>query len=156
VQPRNATADEPVAADTDQQVRLFLHKWADAKKSVNIGEIEDFYAPKLSRYFKRRGVTRASVRAARAQDDARYGRMIVCDIKEISINPLDSSHAVATFRERWQTAGPRVFMGEQQKQLTLVRDQAKWQIGAEQRTKLYWERKEHYAPASRRTARAAR
>jgi len=155
VQPRSATEDEPIAADTDRQVRLFLNKWADAKKSTNIGEVEDFYAPKLSRYFKRRGVTRADVRAARAKDDARYGRMIICNIKDISVNPLDSSHAVATFRKRWQTAGPRVFMGEEQEQLTLVRDQGKWQIGAEQRTKLYWERKEHYAPASRpaRTAR---
>jgi len=43
VQPRSATEDEPIAADTDRQVRLFLQKWADAKKSTNIREVEDFY-----------------------------------------------------------------------------------------------------------------
>jgi hypothetical protein len=150
----NATEDQ-LAADTDRQVRLFLLKWADAEKSTNIDDVGDFYAPKLSRYFTKRGVTRANVRAARAQDNAKYGRMIVCDIKNISVNPVDSGHAVATFRKRWQTAGPRVLMGEEQEQLTLMRDQGKWQIGAEKRTKLYWMRKEHYHPVSRRTARAA-
>jgi len=156
VQPQNATEYQPLAADTDGQVRLFLLKWADAEKSTNIDEVGDFYAPKISRYFTKRGVTRANVRAARAQDYARYGRMIVCDIKNISVNLVDSGHAVATFRKRWQTAGPRVWMGEEQEQLTLIRDQGRWQIGAEKRTKLYWMRKEHYDPVSRRTARAAR
>jgi hypothetical protein len=156
VQPPNATEYQPLAADTDRQVRLFLLKWADAEKSTNIDDVGDFYAPKMSRYFTKRGVTRANVRAARAKDYARYGRMIVCDIKNISVNPVDSGHAVATFRKRWQTAGPRVLMGEEQEQLTLMRDQGRWQIGAEQRTKLYWMRKEHYDPVSRRTARAAR
>ena len=47
-------------------------------------------------------------------------------------------------------------MGEEQEQLTLIRDQGKWQIGAEKRTKLYWMRKEHYDRVPRRTARAAR
>jgi hypothetical protein len=155
VQPPNATEDQPLAAETDRQVRVFLQKWAVAEKSANINDVGDFYAPKMSRYFTKRGVTRANVRAARAQDNAKYGRMIVCDIKNISVNPVDSGHAVATFRKRWQTAGPRVLMGEEQEQLTLMRDQGKWQIGAEKRTKLYWMRKEHYHPVSRRTARAA-
>lgn len=156
VQPPKAAEYEPVEADTDRQVRLFLHKWADAEKSANTGEVEDFYAPKLSRYFRRRGVTRADVRAAKAKEDERYGRVIVCDIKDISVNLPDSDHAVTKFRKRWQTAGPSVLMGEQQEQLNLIRDQGKWQIGAEQRTKLYWVRKEHYVPASRRTARPAK
>ena len=151
-QPPNATENQPVAADTDRQVRLFLLKWADAAKSTNLDDVGDFYAPKMSRYFTKRGVTRTNVRAARAQDYARYGRMIVCDIKNISVNVVDSGHAVATFRKRWQTAGPRVWMGEEQEQLTLIRDQGKWQIGEEKRTKLYWSRKEHYDPGSRQTA----
>jgi hypothetical protein len=152
VQPPNATENQPLAADTDRQVRLFLLKWADAEKGTNSDDVADFYAPKMSRYFTKRGVTRASVRAARAHDYARYGRMIVCDIKSISVNLVDSDHAVATFRKRWQTAGPRVWMGEEQEQLTLIRDQGKWQIGEEKRTKLYWMRKERYDPVSRRTA----
>ena len=156
VQPPNATEDQPLAADTDRQVLLFLLKWADAEKSANIDDLGDFYAPKISRYFSKRGVTRANVRAARAHEYAKYGRMIVCDIKNISVNPIDSGQAVVTFRRRWQTAGPRVLMGEQQEQLTLVRDQGRWQIGAEERTKLYWIRQEHHDPASRRPARAAR
>jgi hypothetical protein len=156
VQPPKAAEHEPVAADTDRQVRRFLQKWADAEKSANTGEVEDFYAPKLSRYFTRRGVTRADVRAAKAKEEERYGRVIVCDIKDISVNLAGSDQAVTKFRKRWQTAGPRVLMGEEQEQLTLIRDQGKWQIGAEQRTKLYWVRKEHYVPASRRTARPAK
>ena len=156
VQPPNAT-DQPLAAETDRQVRVLLQKWAVAEKSANIDDVGDFYAAKISRYFRKRGVTRANVRAARAQDYAKYGRMIVCDIKNISVKPVDSGHAVATFRKRWQTAGPTVLMGEEQEQLTLIRDQGRWQIGAEERTKLYWirkEPKEHHA--SRRTSRTAR
>ena len=156
VQPPNATENNLPAADTDRQVRLFLLKWADAEKSTNSDDVADSYAPKMSRYFAKRGVTRASVRAARAHDYARYGRMIVCDIKNISVDLVDSGHAVATFRKRWQTAGPRVWMGEEQEQLTLIRDQGKWQIGEEKRTKLYWMRKEHYEPVSRRRPPAAR
>jgi hypothetical protein len=156
VQPPNATENNLPAADTDRQVRLFLLKWADAEKSTNSDDVVDSYAPKMSRYFAKRGVTRASVRAARAHDYARYGRMIVCDIKNISVDLVDSGHAVATFRKRWQTAGPRVWMGEEQEQLTLIRDQGKWQIGEEKRTKLYWMRKEHYEPVSRRRPPAAR
>jgi hypothetical protein len=125
LQPPNATESQPLAADTDRQVRLFLLKWADAEKSTNIDDVGDFYAPKMSRYFTKRGVTRANVRAARAQDYARYGKMIVCDIKSISVNLVDSEHAVATFRKRWQTAGPRVWMGEEQEQLTLIRESGK-------------------------------
>jgi len=155
-QPPNATENQPGAADTDRQVRLFLLKWADAAKSTNLDDVGDFYAPKMSRYFTKRGVTRTNVRAARAQDYARYGRMIVCDLKSISVNLVDSNHAVATFRKRWQTAGPRVSMGEEQEELTLIRDQGSWQIGGERRTKLYWSRKEHYDPVSSGTASAAR
>jgi hypothetical protein len=156
VQPPNATENQLLAAETDRQVRLFLLKWADAVKSTNLDDVGDFYAPKMSRYFAKRGVTRASVRAARAHDYARYGRMIVCDIKTISVDLVDSGHAVATFRKRWQTAGPRVWLGEEQEQLTLIRDQGRWQIGEEKRTKLYWMRKEHYDPVSRRRPPAAR
>jgi hypothetical protein len=151
VQPPNPTENEPVAADadTDRQVRLFLRQWAGAEKSANVGEVGDFYAPQLSWYFREPGVTRAGVLAARAQDEARYGRMIVSDIRDIRVNRLDSNHTIATFRKRWQTAGPSVLMGEEQERLTLLRDRGRWQIGAEQRTELYWVRKEHYAPHRR-------
>ena len=50
-QPPIAAEDHPVAADTDRQVRMFLHKWADAEKSANIGEVDDFYASSLNTYF---------------------------------------------------------------------------------------------------------
>ena len=155
VQSPKATENQYLAAETGRQVRLFLLKWADAEKSTNVDDVGDFYAPKMSTYFTKVDVTRATVRAAIAQDHARYGRMIVCSIKNISVDVVDSDHAVATFRKRWQTAGPQVSMGEAQEQLTLIRDQERWQIGAEKRTKLYWMRKEHYDPVSPRTACAA-
>ena len=63
----------PVAGDTDRQVRAFLRKWADAQKSMSIGDLTDLY-------FSKDGVTRAGVRAERELDTAKYGRMIVCDV----------------------------------------------------------------------------
>jgi hypothetical protein len=138
--------------NTDWQVRTFLRKWVDAEKSTNIGDLTALYAPQLSRYFTKEGVTRADVRAARELDIAKYGKLIVCDIKDITVKVLDSGHVAATFRKRWQTAGPSVLMGEGQDELTLVLDQGKWQIEAEKRIMLYRERKEYYAPGSQRTA----
>ena len=129
-----------------------MRKWVDAEKSTNIGDLMDLYAPQLSSYLTNESVTRVDVRAARELDIAKYGRLIIYDIKDIGLKVLDSGHVAATFRKRWQTAGPSVSMGEEQDELTLVFDQGKWQIAAEKRIKLYRERKEYYAPASQRTA----
>ena len=146
----------PVARDTDRQVRMFLQKWVNAEKSTNIGDLTDLYAPKLSSYFTKQDVTRAGVRAVRELDDAKYGKMIVCNIKDIGVRVLDRGHAVATFRKHWQTAGPRVLMREEQDELTLILDQRRWQIVAEKTIKQYRVREEYYAPASGRTAHAPR
>ena len=151
VLPQKVAENDAVLVDADPQIPLFLYKWANAEKSTKIGELTDLYAPKLSRYFTKRDVTRAGVRAVRARNEARYGRMIMCEIKDIKVKLLDTGHAIATFRKQWQTAGPRVLITEEQDELTLIRDQGKWQIASEKRIKLYGVRKEYYAPASRRT-----
>ena len=69
--------------------------------------------------------------------------MIMCEIKDIKVQLLDTGHAIATFRKQWQTAGPRVLITEEQDELTLIRDQGKWQIASEKRIKLYGVRKEY-------------
>ena len=150
VQAPSPNENSPAARDTDRQVRIFLRKWVDAEKSTSISDLTDLYAPELNSYFTKQGVSRAVVRSARELDNAKYGRMIVCDIKDITVKAIDSGHVVATFRKHWQTAGPSVLMGEEQDELTLVLAQGEWQIAAEKRIKLYRVRKEHYVPASRR------
>lgn len=121
-------------------------------KSTNIGDLTALYALQLSSYFANESVTRDGVRAAWELDNAKYGRLIISDVKDISVKVLDSGQVAARLWKRWQTAGPSVWMGEEQDELTLVFDQGKWQIAAEKRIKLYRERREYYAPASQRTA----
>ena len=45
---------------------------------------------------------------------------------------------MATFRRHWQTAGPKIYAGEEQERLVFVKYEDGWKIASEELTKTYW------------------
>ena len=97
-----------------------------------------YYSPLVDPYFTRRQASLSDVRRSLAQSQARYGRPAILRISDIRITPLGEDRAAATFRKHWQTAGPRIFAGEAEDRLSLVKRQDAWKIASEQEVRVFW------------------
>ncbi len=113
-------------------VRALLDRWAEALKRGDAGAAAQCYAPVVTTYFSRHGVTREAVRRSLLQARASYGRLEVYRVSGLGITPVSDSRAVATFRKRWRYAGRTRARGEEAERMTLVRNQGAWQISSEQ------------------------
>jgi hypothetical protein len=128
-----APSTSPVA-----EVRATLEQWARTLRSGVPDAISAYYSPLVDPYFTKRQASLSDVRRSLAQSQARYGRPAILRISDIRITPLGEGRAAATFRKHWQTAGPRVFAGEAEDRLSLVKRQDTWKIASEQDVRVFW------------------
>jgi len=132
---------EPTSAkklSDDTPIRSLLNRWSSALKRGDLKEAAACYAPRVDSYLGRRNVTRVEIRRSLREALSGSGRFDIYRISELQLSYVASDRAVATFRKRWQTSGSRKYAGEQQEQLTRVRNQGAWQIAAEERQKINW------------------
>jgi hypothetical protein len=129
------------SAETDggaAGVRDLINRWSDALKRGDLEEAAGYYAPRVSPYFSRRGVSRDAIRQGLRKALGTSGKFDIHRISGLKIAKLSGDRAVVTFRKRWQTSGGRKSAGEEQDRLTLVRSNGAWQIASEQDQKVYW------------------
>jgi hypothetical protein len=126
------------ATSSVAEVRATLEQWARTLRSGVPDAISAYYSPLVDPYFTKRQASLSDVRRSLAQSQARYGRPAILRISDIRITPLGEGRAAATFRKHWQTAGPRVFAGEAEDRLSLVKRQDTWKIASEQDVRVFW------------------
>ncbi len=138
--PRPSPMGAPAAAtdSMEEEIRAAVGQWISALRSGNPARIADCYAPQLDQYFRERNASVAQVRETVARSISRYGKPAILRISEMKIFPLSQDRAVTSFRKHWQTAGPRVFAGEEHERLTFVRFRNSWKIASEEETRVYW------------------
>jgi hypothetical protein len=134
---RFAAPPAPAVASV-AEVRATLEQWARTLRSGVPDAISAYYSPLVDPYFTRRQASLSDVRRSLAQSQARYGRPTILRISDIRITPLGEGRAAATFRKHWQTAGPRIFAGEAEDRLALVKRQDAWKIASEQEVRVFW------------------
>jgi hypothetical protein len=132
------TAPPAPAVASVAEVRATLEQWARTLRSGAPEAISAYYSPLVDPYFTRRQASLSDVRRSLAQSQARYGRPAILRISDIRITPLGEDRAAATFRKHWQTAGPRIFAGEAEDRLSLVKRQDAWKIASEQEVRVFW------------------
>jgi hypothetical protein len=128
------------AAEVQRDIRALLSRWTDSLLDDDIDAHAATYAPSVAPYFTKSRVSRQQVRDEIRRTRDRYGKMTVYKISNVTIAPVDATHAIANFRKRWETAN-RKFSGEEREQLKFVREGTNWLISSEQELKVYWVRK---------------
>lgn len=135
---RVVPATQTPARHVEAEVRVLLSQWSDAVLRGDRDAFMNCYASVLNVYLDKRNVGRAEVRRNLDGVLSRYGRFDLLRLSDLRITPAGPSHAVATFRKYWKTAGPKEFAGAEQDRLTFVRTSAGWKIAAEQEEKVFW------------------
>ncbi len=133
------TASTPAPISTvEQGVREAIGRWQRAQRSGDPNLIAACYTAQLDRYFHHHNLPVSAVLKSAEQNVAKYGRPAILRISDVTIMTLSEDKAIVSFRKHWQTLGPRVFAGEEQERITLVREQQSWKISSEEETKVYW------------------
>jgi hypothetical protein len=123
----------PVPPEPDiAGIHALLDRWSSALKRGDVTAAAQCYAPVVTTYFARHGVTREAVRESLLQSRERYGRLEIYRLSGVGITPVSDSRAVATFRKRWKASGRARYAGEEEERMTLVRNRGVWQISSEQ------------------------
>jgi len=144
--PVVATADEggqptSVYPSPDLELRAAIEEWRRAVASGDPDRIAECYAPKLEQYFNLRNATRADVRRSITDFFSSRGSIKDLHISDVSITAAGRGRAVATFRKRWQTIGPRPFSGEERERLTFAKSSGAWKIVREKELRVFWSRR---------------
>ena len=132
--------DEPhdSSSASIRDIQSTLAGWAQAMRSGNPNTAAAFYAPFVNPYFQAHNASRMDVLRTISQSLARYGRPAILRLSNIRRTDLQQNRAVATFRKHWQTSGPRIFAGEEEERLALLRQNDGWKIASEEEVRVFW------------------
>jgi hypothetical protein len=145
--PADASKPSPitgaeVSRSLEQSIQAAIEQWQSAMLSGDPDLIAACYAPRLERYLDQPNATSALVRQAALQSFQQYGKPAILRVSGLTVVPMPPDRAIATFRKHYQTAGPRIWAGEDQERLVFVRDgesgTASWRIVSEEETQNYW------------------
>jgi ketosteroid isomerase-like protein len=136
--PATARTSTPATDTLEEEIRAAVGAWISALRSGSPDRVASCYAPQVEQYFRERNASVSDVRQTVAQSVSRFGKPAILRISEMRVFPAGQDRAVASFRKHWQTAGPKVFAGEEHERLTFVRVRNAWKIASERETRVYW------------------
>ena len=131
----------PAARDAAREIRPFLEEWRTTLMKGDIDAHTALYAPKLDRFFRQRGVTRAAVRREKERMLREYPRFRKYDVRDLKVESQTGDRAVVTFTKDWDARGRRRFAGSERQRLTLKRAGDEWQIASEEELKVFYVRR---------------
>jgi hypothetical protein len=137
-------ADTPGAATTqiaNMEIDDLLNHWRDSVIRGDVNAHVILYAPKMDQFFRRRNVTRETVRREKARMMELYPRVNRYEISDIRVESQRGNEAVVSFRKEWDMRGDRPFSGAERQRLKLRRMSGDWKIVSEEETKVYWIRR---------------
>ena len=138
-QQQSATDRNGVPAD----VLGVVERW---RSSLERGDLQTHvatYAPRMDRFFRKRGVSRASVQREKQRMLERYPDFNKYEIHDVRLESMKRDRAVVTFRKDWDASGSgsRRFAGSEKQRLTLRRTGGEWKIVGEEELKIHWVRR---------------
>jgi hypothetical protein len=129
------------AAEIQAQIVAMLKSWTAALLGGDVDAYVAHYAPSVQWYFTMADVPRAKVDDEVRRMLRRYGAMRVYEVEPLEVQATGPDQARAIIRKRWRSAGPRVFAGEEEERLDLVRQNDRWLIAGERETRVAWTRR---------------
>ena len=129
--------------DPSADVLGFLERWRITLERGDLLAHAETYAPRLERFFTKRGVTREQVLREKQALMSKYPEVRTYRIRDVKMEAADGERAVVSFRKDWDMGGPknRSFAGSERQRITLARSGGSWQIVREEETKVYWVRR---------------
>jgi len=127
--------------DVPADVLGFVERWRSSLMRKDLEQHAATYAPRVERFFRKRGVSREQVRAEKAQMLAKYPDFNRYEIRDVKLESKSPNRAVVTFRKDWDTSGNSRFAGSERQRLTLHKAAGSWQITGEEELKVYWVRR---------------
>ncbi len=119
-------------------IQGFLNRWRTSTIDGNVNAQTILYAPRMDHYFRKRNVSRATVRREKARMKELYPTVNRYDISDVRVESAEKNQAVVTFRKDWDMRGDRRFAGAERQRLKLRRMAGDWKIVSEEETKVYW------------------
>jgi hypothetical protein len=127
--------------DVPSDIRAFLDEWTSTFIHGDIEGHVNLYAPRVDKFFLKRHVSRAAVRAEKVRMLRRYPRFERYEVRDIKVDRVTPDQAVVTFRKDWDARGLHRFAGSELQRLTLSRRSGAWQIVSEQEPRVFWVRR---------------
>lgn len=111
-----------------------------ARDSRDLSSCMSYYAETLDRYYTKRGMSRAGVRADKARHFSNYTSM-QSDYSNmnVAVGP-DGQTVTAVFDKEWNFSGVKTSSGKVQSQLIFKRINGRWLITTERDLKVYYTR----------------
>lgn len=111
-----------------------------ARDSRDLSSCMSYYAETLDRYYTKRGMSRAGVRADKARHFSNYTSM-QSDYSNmnVAVGP-DGQTVTAVFDKEWNFSGVKTSSGKVQSQLIFKRINGRWLITTERDLKVYYAR----------------
>ena len=134
----SSPGSEEASAVPASDINGLLDRWRDTvvRRDVNAHAI--LYAPKMDKFFRRRNVTRETVRREKARMMELYPDVKRYEISDVRVESQRGSEAVVSFRKEWDMRGDRPFSGAERQRLKLRRIAGDWKIVSEEELKVYW------------------
>ena len=120
------------------EIQGFLDRWRTSTIDGNVNAQTILYAPRMDHYFRKRNVSRDTVRREKARMKELYPTINRYDISDVRVESAAKNQAVVTFRKDWDMRGDRRFAGAERQRLKLRRMAGDWKIVSEEETKVYW------------------
>lgn len=111
-----------------------------ARESRDLSSYMSYYAETLDRYYTKRGMSRAGVRADKARHFANYTSM-QSEYSNMNVAVAsDGQSATAVFDKEWNFSGAKTSSGKVQSELIYKRINNRWLITSERDLKVYYTR----------------
>lgn len=136
----NATPQPVDVAAIRSEVLKEIYGSKSARDSRDLSSYMGYYAETLDRYYTKRGMSRAGVRADKARHFSNYSSM-QSDYSNmnVSVSP-DGQTVTAVFDKEWNFSGVKNSSGKVQSQLIFKRINGQWLITTERDLKVYYTR----------------
>ena len=132
---RDRTTSAPASGD---DIHRLLDQWRLTVVRGDVSGQTNLYAPRLSRFFTKRNVSRDAVRKEKARMMKAYPEVNKYEISDVQVESNTGDEAVVSFRKEWDMNGKRRFSGAERQRLRLRRIDGDWKIVSEEETKIYW------------------
>jgi len=132
------TPAENSAATANADINDLLNRWRDSVVRGDVNAHVILYGPKMDQFFRRRNVTRETVRREKARMMELYPQVNRYDISDVRVESQRENEAVVSFRKEWDMRGDRPFSGAERQRLKLRRISGDWKIVSEEELKVYW------------------
>jgi serine/threonine protein kinase len=122
-------------------IHALLNQWTNSARHRDLNAQVDCYAPVVSAFYNRHGVSQKQIYAEKQRQFGLIGPVHKYELSNVQIKQVSPSNAVVVFDKTWDFGDTRKFAGAEKAQLTLNKFGQNWKITGEKELKVYWVRR---------------